>query len=66
MLPMLYLGINKVSVKYIGNHQIYIASAALLIILKFKLLTPEMFEVASKQNLLFTKDIIRFENEKSH
>jgi energy-converting hydrogenase Eha subunit A len=37
MLPMLYLGINKVSVKYIGNHQIYIASAALLIIFrKFK------------------------------
>jgi hypothetical protein len=33
---MLYLGINKVSVKYIGNHQIYIASAALLIIFKFK------------------------------
>jgi energy-converting hydrogenase Eha subunit A len=44
MLPMLYLGINKVSVKYIGNHQIYIASAALLIIFgSLKLLTPEMF-----------------------
>jgi lipoteichoic acid synthase len=66
MLPMLYLGINKVSVKYIGNRQIYIASAALLIIFgSLKLFTPEMSEALHQNKIyFFTKDIIRFENEK--
>jgi energy-converting hydrogenase Eha subunit A len=53
MLPMLYLGINKVSVKYIGNHQIYIASAALLIIFGSLKLTPEMSEALHQNKFTF-------------
>lgn len=68
LFPILFLGIYKVSVNYINNRHIYQASAVLLIIFgSLKLFVPAMSEAINQNKIyFFTKDIIRYENEKNN